>query len=217
MNKAFLFDMDGVLVNSEQMWHKHGNTFLHSLFGEDILKKMGELIGLSIDKEYELATSYGFNMDKAEFYRKYDEQAMIIYSKSTITKDITVLLQTLKEMDYKLGLVSTSRRTWIDQVLPRISSVDIFDYVLSLSDRKYLRPKPYPDGYIEAMKALHASPSKTVILEDSNTGITAAKTAGAFCIGFTQHLTPGYIQIEADAKAENVYEVLKIVKNLSLT
>jgi len=176
---------------------------------------MGDRTGMSIDKEYALATSYGFAMDKDEFYRQYDEQAMLIYAKSTITKDIDLLLRTLKGMGFTLGIVSASRKIWIDHVLPRISSRDLFDYVLSLNERKDLRPKPHPDGYLAALKALHASPQSTIILEDSNSGITAAKAAGAFTIAFTQHLVSGYMQIEADAKAADVSEILEIVKSLA--
>lgn len=206
--------MDGVLVDSEQMWHKHGKKFLTNLFSEEILHKMGELTGVSIDKEYELATSYGFDMGKDEFYRQYDEQAILIYAKSKITEDIDILLPALKEKGYKLGIVSSSRKIWINQVLPRISSKDLFDYVLSLNERKDLRPKPYPDGYYEAIKSLNASSKTTVILEDSNSGIKAAKAAGAFTIAFTQHLIPDYVQIDADSKAKDVSEILEIVNRL---
>jgi len=204
--------MDGVLVNSEQTWYKYGSEFLNTLFGKNVLAKMGELIGITIDEEYELATSYGFRMSKDEFYRRYDEQALGMYSKSIITQNIDSLLQTLKNMGYKIALVSASRKLWIDQVLQRISSKDLFDYVLSLNGRVDLKPKPHPDGYTEAIKILSASPQKTIILEDSNRGIAASKAAGAFTIAYTQHLVPGYVQVEADAKAKNVYEVLKIVK-----
>lgn len=193
----------------------HGNQFLTNLYGEDILQKMGERIGMTIDKEYELASSYGFSMDKEEFYRRYDQEAMYIYAQSTITESIDRLLQTLKAKNYAVGLVSASRKVWIEQVLPRISSSDVFDYVLSLNERKDLQPKPHPDGYHEAMKALNASPQTTIVLEDSNSGIKAAKAAGAYTIAFTQHLVPGYVQIPADKKAKDVTEVLEIIHNIA--
>ena len=154
--------MDGVLVNSEQMWHKHGKKFLNNLYGKDIFSQMGELTGMSIGKEYELAVGYGFKMEKNEFYRKYDEQAMLIYAKSKITEDIDVLLRILNEMGYKLGIVSSSRKMWINQVLPRISSRDLFDYVLSLNEREDLRPKPHPDGYLEAIRRFDALPQTSI-------------------------------------------------------
>lgn len=206
--------MDGVLVNSEQVWHKHGKDFFNSLFGKEIYAQMGECTGMSLDQEYELAASFGFTMDKDSFCRKYDKQAILMYAKAKITKDIDRLLQTLKEKGYKIGIVSASRKLWMDQVLPRIVPSDLFDYVLSLDERKDLRHKPYPDGYFDAIKKLNASPQTTIILEDSNSGIKAAKATGAFTIAFTQHLIPDYVQIDADAKAQDITEVLEMINHL---
>jgi len=73
-------------------------------------------------------------------------------------------------------LTSTSRGKWIKLALKKLNfKKNDFDYILSLNDRKDLRPKPYPDGYIETMKVLDTTPKSTIVLEDSNSGIKSAK------------------------------------------
>lgn len=210
---GFIFDMDGVIVDSERAWHTNGTDFLNNLYGKDLLSKMGSLVGLTIDSEYELATRYGFRMAKDKYYEKYDKQAAMIYKQAKITRGVGALIRVLEKMDFKLALVSASRRRWVDVVLARISSKDIFHYVLSTNDRQDLRPKPHQDSYLEAMKRLNVLPQNSIILEDSNRGIAAARASGAFTIAFTQNLVSGYKQIDADAKAKNMEEVIAIVEN----
>lgn len=212
--RAFLFDMDGVIVNSEQEWHPVWEDFAEDLYGRDIVSKLEDTIGMSLDGEYEMAVKAGFTMDKKTYLQRYDEAALSIYEKTTITEGLEELLTTLKEMDFSLGIVSSSRKSWIEAVLAKMPYKGYFDYVLSLNE-KGLPSKPAPDGYKKAMEDLGATPKATFILEDSNAGIIAGKTSGAFTIAFTQLLVPGYKQISADAKASSYAEVLEIVRENS--
>jgi len=88
---------------------------------------------------------------------------------------------------------------------------------VTLHDRPDLAPKPAPDGYIAAMKNLNVKAKNTLVLEDSNAGIASAKAAGAYTVAFRQNLVEGYKQIEkADADAQNLQDVAKIVQNFAL-
>lgn len=214
MNKAFIFDMDGVIVNSEQAWVKYGSTFLEDLFGAEIAQKIGYPIGLTISLIYEKALQNGFSMDKNKYLEIYDKQAAYIYSKANITEGVEKLAQTLLKSGYKIGLVSSSRLNWINHVLPKLSFSKNFEHIISVNDRPDLKQKPNPESYLEAIAKLRASPKTTIILEDSNSGIKAAKLSGAFTIGFSQNLIPGYKQTGADIYAENMYEVIRIIESL---
>lgn len=211
-NKAFIFDMDGVLVNSEVMWAKYEDGFLDNLLGKELSQKIGDTVGISVKTVYQRAQSYGFAMPLEEFQRRYDEVAFRVYERSPITSGTEELAHFLLSHNFKLGLVSSSGTSWINKVLPRLSFKDHFKSIISLNERSDLQPKPNPDGYLATMKTLGASPETTIILEDSNTGITAAKASGAFTIAFTGNLTAGYKQIEADAKANTMKEVIRILR-----
>ncbi len=212
MNKAFIFDMDGVMVDSEKAWVKYDNDFLYKLLGKKLAKKIGDTIGVSVRAIYEKARTLGLEMPRGKFQSAYDKTASSVYDKATITPEIDSLVDFLIKNNFRLGLVSSSAVSWIGKVLPRISFADKLESIISLNDRLDLKPKPNPDGYIETMRNLGSSPNSTIILEDSNSGITAAKASGAFTIAFTQNLVDSYKQIEGDAKADNIEEVIGIVK-----
>lgn len=215
MNKAFIFDMDGVIVDSENAWRKYGNGFLANLFGKEISDKIGDTIGLTVNTVYDKAISFGATINKDDYLKAYDKQSAYNYSKANITEGVDPLVAKLISLNFKLGLVSSSRKNWIEHVLPRLSFRNKLEEIISINDSPDIKPKPSPDGYLKAIKRLGASPKTTIILEDSNSGIAAAKASGAFTIAFTQNLVKGYKQIEANAKAGSMQEVIKIIHNFS--
>lgn len=212
MNQAFIFDMDGVIVDSENAWEKYESNFEEKLFGKEISDKIGDTIGVSVNVVYNKARAFGFNMSREKFQSIYDETAFRMYEKANITVGIDILVDFLVKNNFRLGLVSSSAMSWINKVLQRLSFGNKFESMISLNERLDLKPKPNPDGYIETMRNLRSQPSSTIILEDSNSGISAAKASGAYTIAFTQNLVEGYKQVEADSKTDSMEEVVEIVR-----
>lgn len=214
INKAFIFDMDGVLINSETAWIPYQRNFSINLFGKEIYKKIGSTMGITVDTIYKNAASHGFTMGLNKYYEIYDRQAKLIYKAAEPTKDINRLINFLKRKQFKLGLVSSSRGVWISMVLTKLNMQNMFDFCLSLNDEKHIKPKPYPDGYLTAMRNLNVIPQDTIILEDSNAGIASAKCSGAYTIAYREHLLSNFVQKEAEAYANNVYDVIRNVENI---
>lgn len=212
MSKAFIFDMDGVMVDSEKAWIKYESEFLDKLLGKELSKKIGDTIGVGVRTVHERAKALGFTMPREQFQSMYDKVAFTVYDRSNVTPGIDILASFLIKNNFRLGLVSSSAMSWIGKVLPRLSFADKIESIISLNDRLDLKPKPNPDGYLETMRNLGSQPNSTIILEDSNSGITAAKASGAFTIAFTQNLVNGYKQIEADSKANSMEEVTGIIE-----
>lgn len=212
MNRAFIFDMDGVLVDSERAWLGYDDALLSELFGKEIAEKIGDVIGMSLKVVYAKGVEYGAIIDYETYVSKYDSAATHVYNRAELTPDAERLVGFLKKHGFRLGLVSSSRRKWIEQVLPRLSFKDHLEQIVSLNDREDMRPKPAPDGYIEVLQKLNADPERSIVLEDSNTGIQAAKAAGAYVIGFRGNLVPGYEQGGADTYAETMNGVVSVVE-----
>lgn len=211
MNKAFIFDMDGVIIDTERTWALHEKEFHEALFGKAITEKIGPTIGMSLSIIYDIATKYGFSKSRYVFEEVYHEEAKKQYKQAAITSSFEKLLKELKLKNFKIGLVSASPQSWIDLMFEKTDTKVVFDYILSLHERDDLRHKPAPDGYVEAMRYLQSSPENTIVLEDSNRGIQSAKESGAFTIGFRQNLSPDYHQTGADVYADTMDTVIEIV------
>lgn len=211
MKRAFLFDMDGVIVDSERVWHKESMDFAEKLFGKDILQALGDMSGVTSEQQYVLAQAKGYTVPRDVFYEKYDQEAQRIYALTTVTEGLYDFIDHLKKMKFVVGIVSSSRSKWINIVLKKLEKENLFDYILSLPTNG-LASKPSPQGFIQAMHDVGTTPENTIILEDSNAGITAGKKSGAYTIAFTPLLAEGYEQIEGDAKANSFQEVEEIVR-----
>jgi HAD superfamily hydrolase (TIGR01509 family) len=213
MNKACIFDMDGVLINSEAEWAKREEYFLTELLGEKIFKKVEpHLLGGNTNTFYDIAFAEGFSLSREEFFQKYDEQAEQVYSHAELTEGIEDLIHELKKTNWQVGLVSSSRMFWIDCALKRMPFRDVFQYVVSVNDREDLEPKPAPDGYLEAMNHLGSAPDTTIIIEDSNTGIKAAKASGALTVCLKQNHPANYLPTGADIYGEHVHDLTKMIR-----
>jgi len=215
MQKAFIFDLDGVLIDDEPIWEEVKKELFTKLFGEKIYSKIGSTIGINIDGIYEKVTRSGGTIQKEDLTNIFNEHAAKIYQTTPLTPGLEELGDVLPELGFVIGIVSSSPMKWIDTIINRVSFKDDIEFKLSLHDHPDLKRKPAPDGYVEAMNSLGSTPQSTIALEDSNAGIASAVAAGAYTIGLKQNLVKDYVQKNADIYAENMEEVLQIVKNFS--
>lgn len=215
MQKAFVFDMDGVIIDSERLWRNNplNEKFIIDLFGQkiyDVIKD--EMMGGDSETWYNIAVKHGFTMEKQAYYDAWDTRMKSFYPQVPITEGADSLVSYLVSKDFRIALVSSSRMNWISEVLPRLSFKEKIECIISVNDREDLRGKPEPDGYLDAIKQLDSTPENTIILEDSNRGIKAAKSSGAFTIGLSGNLLDGYEQEGADAYAKTMTDVITLVK-----
>lgn len=215
MNKAFIFDLDGVLIDNEKIWEEKKQKLYLEIFGPEIAAKLGSTLGINMDGIYEKAWLAGSNVKKDTLLEAFYKLAPTIYSTAPISNGVESLAMTLKELDYRIGIVSASPLAWITTVTKRLSFENDIELIISLHERADLAHKPAPDGYIEAIRILQASPKTTIVLEDSNSGIKSAKLSGAFTIGLKQNLLGGYVQEGADAYADTMQDVAKLIRQLT--
>jgi beta-phosphoglucomutase-like phosphatase (HAD superfamily) len=211
MQKAFIFDLDGVLINNEHVWESEKKKIFTEILGEEKFSRLGSTIGLDINTIYHKLATLGATISIEELHDMASEKALMIYQDTPITQGIKELGAELLKHTYALGIVSASPKNWMDLVINRLEFKKDISVIISLLERKDLAHKPSPAGYLEAIRVLHSTPETTIILEDSNTGIASAKAAGAYTIGLKQNLVKGYIQKGADIYADTLDEVKSIV------
>ena len=182
---AVIFDMDGVIVDSEIHWKTTEGFFLQSLIPTWNINDQDKIIGLAVHDVYTLlVTRYQLQKTKVQFLELYQEMANEIYGqKVSLIEGFTELLSTLNQNNIPVALASSSPKTWIDIVLQRFNLYESFKVVVS-ADELEGEGKPSPAIYLLTAKRLGVSPDRCIAIEDSKNGVLSAKNAGMPCIGF---------------------------------
>ncbi len=210
MNQAFIFDMDGVMVNSEPTWERYETIFLSKLFGQEIYQTIkNQILGNTVDAIYQLAVKSGATITKNKYISAYDQYAQKVYTESAITPGVNALIKQLSTSNFRLGLVSASRKNWIDIVLSRLKSPAQFSYIASTNDLG-IPPKPSPVGYLTAISQLRSTPQTSTVIEDSKKGVQAALASGAYTICFTKYLPKKYLPTGANKYINDLKEVFPL-------
>jgi HAD superfamily hydrolase (TIGR01509 family) len=184
MPTAVIFDMDGVIVDSELHWKSLEGFFLRSLIPTWSAADQGRIIGLSLPNAYALLKQeYGLQKDEQEFVAQYHDMATQIYrDKAQLLPGFSQTLAYLHEQNIPVAVASSSHRSWIEIVLDKFDLRGAFQVVVS-ADEVGGQGKPAPDIYLYTAGKLGVKPEECTVIEDSRNGVLSAKSAGMFCIG----------------------------------
>lgn len=185
MLKGVIFDMDGVLVNSEPMHYKaccklmveHNKTIDYDYYKKFIGSTLTHLTE-SLVMDYELPitpdeVAEGIQNNK-EYYIKRDGFEKI--------EGISELLDSLQKANIKMAVASSSPLYYIVRVTKALGIDHYFDKLISGENVE--NPKPAPDIFRKAMEGLGLNKEECLVIEDSMNGVLAAKYAGIPAIGF---------------------------------
>ena len=174
---AVIFDLDGVLVDSEHVWdavreelarerggrwHDRAQADMMGMSSTEWSRYMHDVIGLPEPPQ---------QID-AEVVRRMRER----YAQELPLVDGGVEAVRRLAADFRLGLASSSNRPLIDAVLEQAGIAGLF--AATVSSEEVERGKPAPDVYLEAARRLGVAPERCVAIEDSANGIRSAKAAG---------------------------------------
>jgi HAD superfamily hydrolase (TIGR01509 family) len=203
---AVLFDMDGVLVDSERFWHAFEDEWVFAEATQGTPSRE-ETTGRNYREIYDYLTeTYGTTVSKEEFVRRYDEYAMeVVYGDGvTLMDGATGLFDALRER-VSVGIVSSAPQPWIAVVRDRFG-LDPLDLVLSAEDIDG-PGKPEPDVYEHAAAELGVAPGECVAVEDSYNGVLAASRAGAYTVAYRTPQNQDVDHSAADEVAEGPEEL----------
>ena len=181
---AVLFDMDGVIVNSERYWveMEHGEILPAAVDGSP---DTTETTGMNFREIYDyLEARHEMTESKDEFVARYEEAARDIYGeKVELQAGFRDLLAALREDGRTVALVSSSPHDWIDRMLDRFDLREEFDHIISAEEIDG-KSKPEPDVYEYAAEQVGVAPEECVAVEDSTNGVRSAKAAGLYAVGY---------------------------------
>ncbi|MCY3694791.1 MAG: HAD family phosphatase [Chloroflexi bacterium] len=191
IQRAVIFDMDGVITDSEPLYAEAMDIVLSkhgiALAPEDYRAVIGSSTAFTwqyvIDR---------FNLGGGiqEWIRVYDEAvAEILSTKRTASEGLHWLLECLASKGVRVGLATGSKTRWTEIILNRISVVTFFEAVATAD--MVSASKPEPDLYLLAANKLGVSPVNCLAIEDTPRGIAAAKSAGMDSVAVRTESTAG--------------------------
>lgn len=214
-NKGIVFDMDGVIIDSEPIHLKCDKGALEA-FGVKVTdQEMEEFVGVANPEMWTtLIERHQLNTTVEKIVAVQDQLKAQHFNKDNITvmPGLEELLDLLEEKGYRIGLASSSPRYFIEMVLENLNVKERFDGVLSGEEVE--KGKPAPDVYLKAAEVIGVDPEKCMAVEDATAGVRAAKSAGMYTIGFQNPNSGNQDLSEADLIVTRHREIVEIIKSL---
>jgi HAD superfamily hydrolase (TIGR01509 family) len=174
---AVIFDMDGVLVETEQVWDAVREQLVRERGGRWLPEAQAAMMGMSSPEwSRYLAEDLGVPMAPEAINREVVERISARYADALPLLDGAVEVVRAMAGRWPLGLASSSNRPVIDLVLDLAGLAACFR--ATVSSEEVARGKPAPDVYLEAAARLGVAPSACVAVEDSASGLRSAAAAG---------------------------------------
>ncbi len=196
--KAILFDLDGVLVDSIDVWFYVFNYTL-KYFGKKILtkKRFAKIFGMSID----IASSKYFGgRSVKQIERIYNTFFKKMVKNLRLFPQTISVLKKIKNQQIKTALITNSPDFIVSMILKECRLRKYFDVVVTIDDVKI--GKPSPEMVLKACKRLKVNPENTILVGDTKNDMVAGKSAGCITVGY---------KINGIYRIDSLNQILKIL------
>lgn len=212
--KAFIFDLDGVIVDTAKYhflaWKKLADNlgFEFTLEHNELLKGVSrvrsleillEIGGISLPEDEKLKIM----QEKNEHYLKYITQM----GQEEILDGIQKVLFYLREQNIPFSLGSASKNARL--ILKQLELIDLFDAIVDGNDVS--NAKPDPEVFLIAAKKLNVDPKNCIVIEDAIAGVEAANNAGMTSIGIGEKDILGKATIVLESTTELTIELIETI------
>lgn len=216
--KAVLFDCDGVIADSEELWNDIDHTVLAQFGVPDYYGQHKEhVLGRSF------AISSGFYRDLYKIEASVEE---IVECRTQVGIDFYThkipmfpgaksVLEQLKADGFKLALATSTVSRMMMPFLQRCEIDGLFDVIIT--GERVKNGKPHPDIYLLAAEAVDTPPAQCLVVEDALAGLQAGRSAGAITVAIpdARWLDPAFFEGNADYIINNVSEVVPLARRLA--
>ena len=187
--KAAIFDMDGLILDSERtvlnIWEKIGEKY-----GFENIRAYG----ISVIGKNKKATIDEFERVYGESGVPYEKELRAVYNEMAQKGEVPLkpntleLLNAMKSAGMKIAIASSSTREEITSQLGPLGALELFDAIVS--GDQVTRSKPDPEIFLKACDALNVKPEESLGLEDSYNGVRSCKASGLYTIMVPDLIAP---------------------------
>ena len=176
-----VFDLDGVLVDSESVWNEVRRQFTEENGGQWHEGAQRDMMGMSsVEWSRYVRDRLGVRMEPERISQAVADRVVEVYREQLPLLPGAVESVRALAADWPLGLASSSNRHVIDLVLELAGIAD--DFQATVSSEEVAAGKPAPDVYLETAKRLDVDPTRCAAIEDSSNGLRSARAAGTAVI-----------------------------------
>ncbi|MCX5849949.1 MAG: HAD family phosphatase [Deltaproteobacteria bacterium] len=213
--KAVIFDMDGVLIDSEPLHILSDKTLLKRLNIETTENYLDKYVGVTSTVAWkEIINEFNIQNSLQEILniQLSLELKLLKQGNYNAIEGIPDLLKELYVHYIPIGVASSSSGMFIKEVLKKIR---IEKYIMTwVSGENIEKSKPEPDIFLRAAELLQVNPEECIVIEDSKNGVLAAKKAGMKCIGYKNINSGNQDLSKADIIVDKIQEInLNKMKN----
>jgi HAD superfamily hydrolase (TIGR01509 family) len=206
--EALVFDLDGLLLDSEQLWDEAREALARERGGRWHAQAQRDMMGMSSPEwSRYMHDVVGLQESPEEINRLVVERMVRLYHERLPLVDGAVEAVQRLAARWLLGLASSSNRALIDLALELSGMTTLFR--VTVSSEEVGHGKPAPDVYLEAARRLGVDPAHAAAIEDSHNGIRSAKRAGMVVIAIpNRRFPPGDEALrEADLVLDSLHEL----------
>lgn len=208
-----IFDLDGVLIDSEIHYLEEIKKFMNINFPEYNIcsEDLYSLVGKSWDQHYQILSNLINNTHSPDsilaLFSDFEKNIVRDYNE-WVFKDVSLTLENLKENGYVIALASNSSQKLIDYVMETTGLSNYFD--LTVSGDRFKQGKPSPEIYQYITEYFNVSPRKTLVVEDSVSGISSGKSASCNVVAVYDR----YFSMNQSQADFIIYDLLQIFEIL---
>lgn len=198
MIKAVIFDMDGLMIDSERVTFEGYQKVMGEMgltISQDFYKK---LLGKPIKGIYQcFYDTYGDDFPIESVIKDVHKYMADLFENEGVPlkAGLIHLLEYLKQHQYQTIVATSSNRDRVDSILARADITKYFDD--SICGDEVTHGKPHPEVFLNSCKKLGVSPAEAIVLEDSEAGIQASYSAGikVLCVPDMKYPEPKYVEM----------------------
>lgn len=215
MRRCVIFDMDGVIIDSEPLHHKCERE-MFSMFGIEVSNdEHSTFMGTTDESMWtKVNEQHGLPMNVADAMQMKKKLYLTQLKNEPNLRPIQYIPELITELSkngFLLALASSSPIEQIEYILKEFEIEPYFQSIVSGEDVE--RGKPSPDIFLEVAQQLGISPEQCMVIEDSKNGVRAAKDAGMMCVGFKNPNSGNQNLSQADMLIDSIGELTPQIIN----
>ncbi|UNM89287.1 HAD family phosphatase [Vagococcus sp. CY52-2] len=207
-NRLVIFDMDGVLIDSEKFYMKSEQRVVESFGKKASIRDFRKYCGMTqtniwsgIKSDFDLSKS----VDELKVQGKESLEYLFETEPVELISGVLEILKGLKEGNVPMAVASSTGKNLILEHLTQLGIKDYFSLIKSAEEVG--ASKPNPKIFLETAKEFGVTPDKCIVVEDSTNGILAAKHAEMYCLAFSN---PEYDPID-QSKADKIIDDFRVL------